>query len=326
MKKVILFLILAFLVSISTPLNSDASDYLGEICFQLDNFPVERFFWKVEKVDDLYQISGSCPHFGGNMNGGGALDFLTVFLVMTEADPDGWQRTFSIDISLIDLTGTATFKWFDENGNPGGVYIDEPVSHVPCSAPLDSEGPDSRMKTQIAQSCPDGEFMTGLDNEGNIICRGPEPVADIVAYGVGLESHSARAALRITPVNLPQTVYLMGCLRSDNDAGPIGTDPFDSEHANFMLEFGPQLTGATLDGIGVEIFEPGNTNASVQLKSVDNGAVLAVSDEVSTASPGWIEFSFPNFVINESQILVNFVTQNDAQIYNCAYKVEFIPQ
>jgi hypothetical protein len=54
--------------------------------------------------------------------------------------------------------------------------------------------------------------------------------------------------------------------------------------------------------------------------------VLAVSDEVPTSSPGWIEFSFSNFVVDESQILVNFATSNDAQIYNCAYKVEFIPQ
>ena len=118
----------------------------------------------------------------------------------------------------------------------------------------------------------------------------------------------------------------MGCGKSDDATGPIGTDPFDSEHSNFMLEFGPQLIGSALDAIAVEIFDPGDNNASIQLKSVDHGMVLAVSDEVSTSSSGWIEFSFSNFVIDESQILVNFVTSDDAQIYNCAYKVEFIPQ
>lgn len=173
MKKTILFLILAFLVSISTPLNSYAGDYIGEYCFQLDNYPVERFFWKVEQVDDLFQISGSCPHFEGSLNGGGTLDFLMINLVMTEADPDGWQRVLLIAINLLDFTGTATFKWFDDLGNPGGVYIDEPFSRVPCSAPPVQEGPDSRIKTQVGQSCPEGEFMTGLDNDGNIICRSP---------------------------------------------------------------------------------------------------------------------------------------------------------
>jgi hypothetical protein len=54
MKKVILVLILAFLVSIATPLNSYAGEYIGKYCFLLDNYPIERFVWEVEQVSTYH--------------------------------------------------------------------------------------------------------------------------------------------------------------------------------------------------------------------------------------------------------------------------------
>jgi hypothetical protein len=178
----------------------------------------------------------------------------------------------------------------------------------------------------FGQSCPEGEFMTGFDSEGNLICSGPELAGDIVAYGMGQEDHLARSYIKITQ-NLQQTEYIMGCQRSDNMTGPVGTDPFSASHANYILEFGPALIGAALDAIAVEISSIGNSDAYVELKDIDTGNVLATSNTAPTYPAGWIEFTFtPNFIIDESQILVLFVTSNDARIYNCSNIVEFIPQ
>ena len=227
MKRVILFLILAFLVSINTPLNSYAGDYAGKICFQLDNYPVERFVWELDKVGDAYQITGTCPHFRGGLNGGGSFDFLTLDLVMTETDRDGWLRIFSIEIDLPSLTGTADFKWFDDLGHPAGVYNDEPFSYVPCSAPLDPEGPDSRMRTQVGQICPDGDSMYGLDNEGNIICRGPEhvgancPDGDYM-YGFDNEGNIICRGPEPVAANCPDGEFMTGL---DNEGNIICRGP-----------------------------------------------------------------------------------------------------
>ena len=119
--------------------------HIGKYCFQLDNFPIERFVWEVEQVGDAYQLTGRCPYWNSGMSGGGATNGSNVVnFVMTEADPDGWRRIFSIAINLSSLTGTADFQWFDDSGDISGVYNDEPISNVPCSAALDVEGPNSR--------------------------------------------------------------------------------------------------------------------------------------------------------------------------------------
>ena len=68
----------------------------------------------------------------------------------------------------------------------------------------------------FGQYCQEGEFVAGIDTEGNIICGGPEPAAEIVAYGMGLENHLARSYIKITPENLPQITYIMGCQKSEN--------------------------------------------------------------------------------------------------------------
>ena len=178
------------------------------------------------------------------------------------------------------------------------------------------------------QSCPEGKFVVGIDDDGYIICRGGDSSAEIIASGLGLENHLSRSFIKITPETLPEETYIMGCQKSNDSVGLVGTDPFDSEHANFRIEFGQQFFGATMDALAVEIFSAGDTNSSAYVELIDESTndVLATSNTVSTSSTGWIEFVFnSDFIISQSQILVNFETTTNARIYNCAGFVEFIP-
>lgn len=160
---------------------------------------------------------------------------------------------------------------------------------------------NSKLNGLFNQSCSEGQFVTGIDANGKIIC------------GV---------------VTIPQEMtYLMNCPRSDNDTGPVGTDPFNSSHANYKIEFLPQLIGGAITAIGVEISNVGNGKAHLELRDATTGALLATSEEKSTSALGWIEFPFTqDFIIDGRPLLANFVTTNDARIYNCADTVEFIPQ
>jgi len=234
-----------------------------------------------------------------------------------------------INWEKIKILGIITFFFFCFFNSSNYTFAEEQTP--PPGKPFDVlqqqiEDLNSRLNLHFGQSCMEGAFVVGIDSEGNIICQSPAQAADIVAYGLGLSNHLARAYIKITPETQPQTTYIMGCQKSEDPSGPVGTDPFDSEHANFRLELGAQLVGANINAIAVEIFSAGTSDAYVELKDTI-GNVLATSAVEPTSSTGWLEFVFTDFTINETQIIVNFeTTDNDARIYNCSNIVEFIPQ
>ena len=161
---------------------------------------------------------------------------------------------------------------------------------------------NSRLDLLLGQSCPEGSYMTGIDINGNIMCS------------------------ETTPPPSGETTYNMNCGRSGNDTGPVGTDPFNSAHANFELEFAPELIGTFITAIGVEVSSEANAVAHVELKDAASGTVLATSENASTSALGWIEFIFSsNYEINGSRLLVNFLTADNARIYNCSNTLDFIP-
>ena len=108
--------------------------------------------------------------------------------------------------------------------------------------------------------------MTGIDDDAKIICRGADSSAEIVGFGMGLENHLARSYIKITPEALPQETFIMGCPKSDDSIGLVGTDPFDSEHANFRVVFGQQLLGASMNALAVEIFSAGDADSSAYVE------------------------------------------------------------
>ena len=105
---------------------------------------------------------------------------------------------------------------------------------------------NSKLNALFGQTCPERQFLTGIDVNGNIICG-----------GIG---------------SVPQeTTYSMNCPKSDNDVGLTGTDPFDSSHANYRLEFSPELVGGVITAIAVEISDIGGSIAYVELKDTTTG-------------------------------------------------------
>lgn len=159
---------------------------------------------------------------------------------------------------------------------------------------------NAKLNNLLGQSCPEGQYVTGITNNGLLICNGS--------------------------VVSEETTHTMNCAKSENETGLEGTDPFALSHANYQLEFAPEMTGRSMTVIAVETSSVGSSLAYVELKDPVSGDVLATSDQVSTSTLGWIEFIFtPGFTIDGDPVIVNFVASGDARIYNCANSVDFVP-
>lgn len=126
----------------------------------------------------------------------------------------------------------------------------------------------------------------------------------------------------VPPPPVP-TEYIMACDRCENDVGLCGTDPFDTDHANYSLTISGIV--GSIAAVGIEIYNAGGSTAHLELRDESNN-VLAVSQTTSTSSAGWIEFKFsPAFVIDRTSLVLNFVANGDARMYNCANTVQFEP-
>ena len=64
----------------------------------------------------------------------------------------------------------------------------------------------AKVKKLLGQSCPEGQYVTGISSNATLICS--SIVSEV-------------------------TTYTMNCAKSPNDTGLEGTDPFDTSHANY---------------------------------------------------------------------------------------------
>lgn len=122
-----------------------------------------------------------------------------------------------------------------------------------------------------------------------------------------------------------QTKYMMTCEKCPGDIGLCGSDPFAASHANYTLTISG-ISGS-IASVGVEISSPGTVSAHLELMDESMSNTLAVSQDVATSGTGWIEFKFsPAFVIDRTSLVLNFVTDGTARMYNCANTVQFDPK
>lgn len=178
--------------------------------------------------------------------------------------------------------------------------MSQPPNGQPFSAlQLQIDQINSKLNALLGQSCPEGQFVIGFTSTGTLICGNHTPPTT--------------------------TTYIMVCDKCSGDIGLCGTDPFDESHANYRLVFQVGFAGS-ITAVGVEISSAGGTPARLELRDATTDNVLATSQDAATSSTGWIEFTFsPAYVIDRTSLVMNFVADGGARMYNCANTVQFTP-